>query len=133
MKVSATGQVSRGFRLEFARHLARLCDVPDGGSGIIGARGRGGPFSLLARGELVVVWCDWTSRAELVPRGELAFDWGCAARWRDARELAHAVLARRCREVYATRYVEPILCDEFARPGALWADAAFARALAVVG
>lgn len=95
------------------RRLSRALNVPEGG-GFVGQRARG--FAgLCAPGEIIVEWCDWTSRDRLEPRAGLRFDWGRRARWRDARELAHALLSRRCREVYASRYVEPILCDEFTR------------------
>ena len=113
MKIGAGGEVSRGFFRETARHFAHLCDVPEGG-GTVGKRARG--FAgLCAPGERIVEWADWTRRDRIEPRGALAFDWGRGARWRDARELAHAILARRYREVYGTRWIEPILADEFTR------------------
>ena len=113
MRVGPGGEVSRGLLGEAARHLARAFDVPEGG-GYVGKRARG--FAgLCAPGEIIVEWCDGTTRDRLAPRGGLAFDFGRGARWREARELAQVILARRCRQVYRTRWVEPILADEFTR------------------
>lgn len=109
MKVSATGVVSRGFFPEVARHLSRVFDVPEGG-GYVGGRG-GGWFSPVERGEVVVFWRDWTSQTHIAPRGDLRFDWGRRARWREARELGRALLSRHS----GSRWVEPILADEFTR------------------
>lgn len=114
MKARSCGQVSRGFSREIARHLARLFDVPDGGGGYVGHCARGGFPWLHARGERSVFWRDWTSQTPICARGDAVTNWGRAASWSEARELAQVILMRRFRAAYATRYVEPILADSFA-------------------